>query len=118
VGHSLGVPFALNIIERYPIYAVFMVAGFVGIADNAFDPGMRTFAQHTFDWATIKQNCTRFYQYHADNDPYLTIDKAERIATNLHIEITLVPGGGHLNQSSGYTTFPLLLQDILSISGE
>src|SRR3989344_4874506 len=29
VGHSLGVPFVLNILEKYPAKAAFLVAGFV-----------------------------------------------------------------------------------------
>ena len=44
VGHSLGVPFVLNILERFPAKAAFLVAGFVGLAGNKFDDSMKTFA--------------------------------------------------------------------------
>lgn len=115
IGHSLGVPFALNVIERYSVNAAFFVAGFVGKADNEFDEGMKTFAQREFDWVKLKNNCNNFYIYHSDNDPYLSLEKAERVAHNLEVEIRLVKGAGHFNKSAGYTTFELLLEDVKKI---
>ena len=44
VGHSLGVPFALNVIEQKLVKAAFFVSGFIGKAENEFDEGMKTFA--------------------------------------------------------------------------
>jgi len=112
IGHSLGVPFILNVIEKHIVNAVFLVAGFVGKADNEFDEGMKTFAQREFDWAKIKNNCNNFYIYHSDNDPYLSLEKAERVSKNLDTEIKVVKGAGHFNKSAGYTIFDLLLEDI------
>src|SRR3989344_7400211 len=54
VGHSLGVPFILNILEKHPAHAAFLVAGFVGKVGNRFDDGMKTFAQRAFDWNAIR----------------------------------------------------------------
>ncbi|MFA6486161.1 MAG: GNAT family N-acetyltransferase [Candidatus Magasanikbacteria bacterium] len=115
IGHSLGVPFALNVIEKYPVSAAFFVAGFVGKADNEFDEEMKTFAQREFDWEKIKNNCNNLYIYHSDNDPYLPIEKSERIAKNLDVEIRVVEGAGHFNKSAGYTTFNVLLEDIKKV---
>lgn len=112
IGHSLGVPFVLNVCERYQIKAAFLVAGFVGQAGNQFDEGMKTFVQRDFNWDKIKQNCPYFKIYHSDNDPYVSLDKAQRVADVLGQEITLVPGAGHFNESAGYTEFPLLLEDV------
>lgn len=114
IGHSLGVPFTLNVIEKYTIKAAFLVAGFVGIAGNKFDDSMKTFAQKTFDWEKIKENCKHFEIFHSDNDPYIKLEKAEQLAKFLNVELTLVPGAGHINQSAGYTKFDLLLEKILS----
>ncbi len=115
VGHSLGAPFTLNVLERYAVKAAFLVAGFVGRADNEFDESMKTFAQREFNWEQIKNHCQYFKIYHSDNDPYLSLDKAQRIADNLGVPITLVKGAGHFNITSGYKTFPLLRNDIISI---
>jgi|WetSurMetagenome_2_1015567.scaffolds.fasta_scaffold50319_5 uncharacterized protein len=115
VGHSLGVPFALNVIERFPVKAAFLVAGFTGIAGNIFDEGMKTFAQRDFDWDKIKQNCPRFFVFHSDNDLYVPLAKGEELAKNLGTNVIMVPGGGHFNLLSSYTTFPLLLEKIRNI---
>lgn len=114
VGHSLGVPFALNVIEKYPVKAAFFVAGFIEKAENEFDEGMKTFAQRDFDWDSIKHNCENFKIYHSDNDPYISLDKAQRISDKLNVKIDLVKNAGHFNESSGYTKFERLLTDIKS----
>ncbi len=115
VGHSLGVPFALNVIERYKVKAAFLVAGFYGKAGNRFDPGMVTFAQRKFDWEKIKSNCKHFYIFHSDNDPYIRLEKAEALAEKLGTDVIIVPGAGHINRSSGYTEFDILLSKIKEI---
>lgn len=112
VGHSLGVPFTLNVLEKYQVTATFLVAGFVGVAGNEFDDSMKTFAQREFDWDAIRKNCQHFTLYHSDNDPYIALDKPQRIADSLEMNITLVKGAGHFNESAGYTTFEQLYTDI------
>jgi len=112
IGHSLGVPFALNIIEKHQVKAAFLVAGFTGKVENEFDEGMKTFAQRQFNWQKIKANCKDFYIFHSDNDPYIKLDKAEELAKNFNTKVELIKGGGHLNQSAGYWTFDLLLDKI------
>lgn len=110
IGHSLGAPFVLNILEKHPAKAAVLVAGFVGKAENQFDEGMKSFAQRTFDWETIKRNCSNFLIFHSDNDPYIKLEKAEQLATQLDIKINLVKNAGHFNTAAGYESFPLLLE--------
>ncbi|OGY86413.1 MAG: hypothetical protein A2233_00675 [Candidatus Kerfeldbacteria bacterium RIFOXYA2_FULL_38_24] len=112
IGHSLGVPFCLNVLERYKVKAAFLVAGFVGEIHHAFDENMKTFAQKEFAWKTIKNNCDHFKIYNSDNDPYIKLDKPQRIADALGEKITLVKNAGHFNKTAGYITFDLLLNDI------
>ena len=112
IGHSLGVPFALNIIAKHQVQSAFLVSGFTGLAGNKFDDGMETFAQHQFDWAKIKANCKKFFVFHSDNDPYIKLEKAEELASNLGVDVILVKKGGHLNEGAGYTKFDLLLEKI------
>lgn len=112
VGHSLGVPFVLNVLEKYPAHAAFLVAGFVGKAGNKFDEGMKTFAQREFDWKRIRKNCGKFYVFHSDNDPYIKLEKGEEVAKKLGTGIILVKGAGHFNAKAGYMEFPLLLEKI------
>ncbi len=112
VGHSLGVPFALNVIEQNKIGKAFLVSGFFGKAENDFDESMKTFAQRDFDWGKIKSNCEKFYVFHSDNDPYIKLEKGRELADKLDAEFIVVKDAGHFNEESGYTEFELLLEKI------
>ncbi|MFA6991897.1 MAG: alpha/beta hydrolase [Candidatus Gracilibacteria bacterium] len=113
IGHSLGVPFILDILEKYPAKSAYLVSGFVDKADNKFDSGMKTFAQKLFDWPTIKTNCKTFAIFHSDNDPYIKLEKGQEVAKLLDTPLTFIKNAGHFNETSGYTKFPLLLNTIL-----
>lgn len=113
IGHSLGVPFILDILEKYQAKAAYLVAGFVGKADNKFDPGMESFSQKLFNWPTIKKNCQKFVVFHSNNDPYLKLEKGQEVAKLLGIPLTFVENAGHFNETSGYTKFELLLSKIM-----
>ncbi|MBU0662538.1 alpha/beta hydrolase [Candidatus Micrarchaeota archaeon] len=112
VGHSLGVPFLLNVLEKRKAKAAFLVAGFTGLAGNEFDPCMKTFAQRKFGWQTIKSNCKKFTVYHSLNDPYIKIGKVAELAKNLGVKVTVVENAGHFNEAAGYKEFDLLLEEI------
>lgn len=112
IGQSLGVPFILNLLEEHKARAAFLVAGFTGLAENPYDPGMKTFAQRTFNWTKIKKNCANFEVFHSDDDPYLKLEKGQALADHLKVKLTFIPHAGHFNTASGYQTFPLLLEQI------
>lgn len=118
VGHSIGPAFLLSVIEslRHPIKAAFFVSGFVGSLNNPlFDKLNRTFAERDFDWERIRKNCRTFRLFHSDNDAYVPLEKAEELARLLDAGLTVVPGAGHFNEDSGYTSFPLLRDAMLEI---
>ncbi|MFA6024457.1 MAG: alpha/beta fold hydrolase [Candidatus Gracilibacteria bacterium] len=110
VGHSLGGSFILNVLERYPVKAAYLVACVFGVLGNAFDEGMKSFAQRNFDWQTIRANCPRFEIFHSNNDPYIPLAKAQELSLLLSTPITLIKGAGHFNAASGYTKFEALLK--------
>lgn len=112
VGHSLGVSFILNVIEKQPVKAAFLVAGFVGVAGNKFDDSMKTFTQRNFGWEQIRKNCKNFVIFHSDNDPYVKVEKADELAEHLGVKVNLVKGAGHLNKAAGYDTFDFLLEQV------
>lgn len=116
IGHSLGVAFLLNILEKKKIHAAFFVAGFTGETKNQFDDGMKTFAQRKFDWDAIRKNAKHYVIFHSDNDPYVKLEKAEELAKNLGIKICLIKNAGHFNVASGYTTFQKLFDTIIAAS--
>ncbi|MFW5746441.1 MAG: RBBP9/YdeN family alpha/beta hydrolase [Nanoarchaeota archaeon] len=113
IGHSLAPAFILSLLETYKARACFFVSGFIGLLDNnTFDPINTTFVCKDFDWDTIKRNCPDFFLYHADNDPYVPLEKSREFAFHLNTTPHIIEGGGHFNADAGYLQFPLLLKDI------
>lgn len=116
IGHSLGVAFLLNVLERMEekqIKTAFFVAGFTGaLNDPKFDMINKTFADRRFDWKKIRKHCRKFFVFSSDNDPYVPPLKGKELAENLGAEMIVVKGAGHFNEKSGYTRFELLLEKI------
>ena len=115
IGHSLGPAFLLNIIQELnsPIKAAFFVSGFIGLLGNPnFDNINKSFVDQNFDWDKIKQNCKHFFVFHSDNDPYVPLEEAKKLAKNLGVDVILIHGAGHFNKNSGYVKFELLLDRI------
>ena len=116
VGHSLGVAFLLNVLEKMekePIKAAFFVAGFTGaLNDPRFDMINKTFTDRRFDWKEIRKHCRKFFVFSSDNDPYVPPLKGKELAKNLGAEMIVVKNAGHFNEKSGYVKFELLLDKI------
>ncbi len=115
VGHSLGCPFILKLLEKRKAAAAFMVAGFFGRIGKDIDKEIYDIADRNFDWTTIRANCSRFFAYHSDDDPYLPLRLGIALAQKLGTRLILVKGAGHLNSASGYDRFDQLLEDIKTI---
>jgi hypothetical protein len=115
IGHSLGPAFILRILEKSkkPIKAAFFVSGFVDFLGlPEFDEINKTFVGKEFDWNKIKQNCKKFILFHSDNDPYVPIENAKRLAKALGVEIIIIKNAGHFNKAAGYLKFEELLEKI------
>lgn len=108
IGHSLGVPFILNLLEQRKFKAAYLVGGFYQKLDNHFDEVVHTFIEKPFDWQTIKTNCEHFYVFHSDNDPYVAPEKSIALAEKLGVAPILIPGAGHFNSAAGYFEFEAL----------
>ena len=115
IGHSLGPAFIFDILAQIPIQvqATFLVAPFTGrLGHPTLDKLNESIANGDFDWPHIKSKSRQFYCYYSNNDPYVSQDKSELIAHKLQATARLIPQAGHLNDSTGFQTFDLLLKDI------
>ncbi len=118
IGHSLGVGFILNLLEEAesPVLGCFLVSAFVGLLGlPEFDAVNASFVDRKFDWQRIKRNAGHVRVYNGDNDPYVPLSRGADIATHLGVNLQVIKGGGHINASAGYTTFPRLLGDVLDL---
>ncbi|MCX6742574.1 MAG: alpha/beta hydrolase [Candidatus Pacearchaeota archaeon] len=115
VGHSIGVAFILNILEKSnkKVKACFFISGFLSLLGNSvFDKINKTFIDKGFNWKKIKNNCNKFYIFHSDNDPYVPLKKAENLTNKLGTKVIIVKNAGHFNEAAGYKKFDLLLDYI------
>lgn len=119
VGHSLGVAFALRLVERAggPVAGLLLAAGFVGaLGLPDYDPINASFFATPFDWAGIRARQGRLCRCWAgDDDPYVPLARSRDVADRLGAELEVVRGGGHLNAETGFTAFPQLRDTLLSL---
>ena len=117
IGHSLGVPFILDILQDWSprVAGCFLVGGFQGqlfAAGSSLD----AFSVRDFDWEKLNRLCPVFKVYNSDNDPYVPLEKGRELAQLLGVECTLVSGAGHFMASDGYTEFQRLLDDVFQVA--
>jgi len=118
IGYGLGTAFILSVLEKtnVKVKACFFVAGFIGQTGiEEYDELNKSFIDKKFDWEKIKQNCDQFVLLQSDNDPYISLEKAQEFSTSLGVEPKIIKGAGHFNKASGYETFPELLKILKSL---
>lgn len=111
VAHSCGATFALHLLESLKITVkkailVSVVANKIGI--NEYDTLNASFIGASHNWNKIQKNCQSFHVLHGSNDPYVPLNQAEFVASNLGVQVQIIPDGGHLNAEFGFTEFPLI----------
>jgi predicted alpha/beta hydrolase family esterase len=70
------------------------------------------------NWERVRTNCSDFFVYNSNNDPYVPLQYGREIADNLHTNLTVIHEGGHINASAGYVQFEPLLVDLVKLLGE
>ena len=110
IGHSLGVPTALDLIETFdsPIRALVSVSGFAD--DYGAELNSYFLKEKKIDFKRVKKNCQKFFVLYGDDDPYVPQKNLHSLANKLGVKPIIIHKGGHLNTDSGFTKFPLLLE--------
>lgn len=114
VGHSLGVPAILRYLESLPtdsvIGGVVLVSGPIHPLYTERHASIAHFMSEPFDFVHIQKVCKQFAVIHGDNDEVVTFDHAAELAQQLGCSAVSIPGGGHLNGSSGWYELPEALE--------
>ncbi len=118
IGHSLGCAFALRFLEKttVPVRATFLISPVWRTPANEYAPLMKTFTEKKYFWKSILKNAGKISMFHSENDPYLPLQYAKELTLHLPCDLSVVSGGGHFNTASGFATFSLLRDSILSLS--
>jgi hypothetical protein len=110
IGHSLGVPFILRVLENLPkgklVAAAYLVSGFaepLGLTET------ENFVDQPFNWPKIREGAKKFVVINSDDDPYIPLEVGQRLAQKLGAELIVEHGGGHLNAPGGSLSYPQLL---------
>src|ERR1700722_7822076 len=117
-GHSLGVPFLLDVLERAHSAGegVFFVSGFAGLPDlELFGSVNRTFVDRNFDWEQIVVSVRRSFVYQGADDPDVPQAWSAYLARKLTADRRVIPGGGHLNSVEAHKQLEVLWSGVQSI---
>ncbi len=111
VGHSLGVPAILHCLEDLPDGSPIILGAVLvsGPSEKNENRKIENFLNKPFDFSAIKSRVKKFVIIHGDNDPNVPPSNAKTLSDELDGELIIVPNGGHLNGSSGWTTLPQCL---------
>jgi uncharacterized protein len=112
IGHSCGAVYLLHILEvlKQPVAKSIFVSGFIEKLGNEYYDNLNAdFINHNFNWEKIKNNAGKITLFHGDNDPYVPLSVAQKLADHLETRMIIIKNGGHLNAESGYTKFEELL---------
>lgn len=132
IGHSLGAPYILRLLEKFatenlehmsggesikPVYTNRIKAAFLV---SAFDrslgfPEIDNFVEKPYNYQKIKNACEKFYIFQGENDPYIPLWIAEEMAKKLDAELIIEPNGDHLNAPAGFLEYPKLLDFIIKV---
>ncbi len=119
VGHSLGCPTILRLLESFKedegAKAIILVAGFakdLGISQ------IKNFVESEFNWRKIKSKTEKVIVINSDNDPYIKVEEGKRMAKLLDGELIIEHNAGHINEGSGFSEYPRLIQLIEKIMEE
>lgn len=123
IGHSLGVPTGLKLVEEFPIKAFFSIAGFFRTLDNQFRPLIRHFTDDGFSFHDITKHCNDFHIWASDDDPYIEVSEAREmkrkilgIAPRTRVNFEIFHRRSHLGTwPDSKSQFPELLEALKSL---
>jgi predicted alpha/beta hydrolase family esterase len=117
VAHSMSCLAACDYLSQTDmrINSAFFVAGFAERHPHWPEPLPKLnnpFVDKSLHWDKVRKNCPHVFCFDGDDDKYVSLEMAEKFASLCGGSLTIIPKGGHLSESSGYKTFPLLLETI------
>lgn len=116
VGHSLGVPTALDLIksENKKIKALISVSGFA--EDYGAELNSYFLKEKELNFEKIRKSLEKAFVVYGNNDPYVPQKILQSLADELKVKPLVIKNGGHLNTDAGYKDFPELLEIIEKLS--
>lgn len=114
IAHSLGPAFVLDYLlkNKKHIRNLYFAAPFYGLINiKEFDDVNKSFFIYS-DLSGAKAYFKNAWCFFSDNDPYVPIFMSKEITDKISANPIIVPNGGHLNSSAGFSEFDYLLKVI------
>lgn len=118
--HSLGPLFISRVLieEKVKVKGLISVEAAANhlMGNEAFDRINSTFFVPSWEYLEqIKKYIDFNYCFYSDNDPHIPYNILKKYIDHAATKSFFIEGAGHFNESSGYTTFPQLLELIKQI---
>lgn len=116
IGHSSGCAFTIKYLieNNIKIDKLIFVSGFNNyFAENEDDFHKKvnqSFYVEEEQLIKIKDLCNEIICIYGDNDPYIPQEVFHDLVLKLNAKEVIIKNGGHLNKSSGYTSFDDILK--------
>lgn len=118
VGHSLGCPTILRFLEAMPenqkAGGVVLVAGF---AEPIHFTELNSFTESEWNDEKIQQSVNKIILINSDNDEHVPLAMGERMRNRFNAELVVLNNAGHINEKSGHTTVPFVLDELKKVMG-
>lgn len=118
VGHSLGCPTILRLLESLPegqkAGGAVLVAGF---AEPIHLTELDDFTIDVWDDEKIKQSVAKIVLINSNNDEHVPLEMGERMRNRFNAELVVLHNAGHINEKSGHTTVPFVLEEVKKVAG-
>ena len=114
VGHSLGCPTILRYLEslneNQKVGGALLVAGFAEPLPHL--PELDSFTENTWNDAYIKTRTKKLTIINSDDDEAVPFFNAEHVRDRFGAKLVTVHEAGHINEKSGYTKVPFVLNEL------
>ncbi len=118
VGHSLGCATILRYLESLDenqrVGGAVLVASF---AEPIHFKELDNFTTPKWDDEKVRRATDKITIINSDNDPHIPLAMAEHIRDRFGAKLIVIPGAGHINETSGYTEVPLVLEELKTTMG-
>lgn len=114
IGHSSGGAMVFGLLHKLPLRKRVGLA--VSVAGFYKDEGWGCEGLFTeiYDWDKIKKQAKKYYVIWSPDDPYITREQTEYLASKAGVTPTIMKSKGHFNLEGGeqYRQFPELLNTV------
>lgn len=115
VAHSLGCIAALRFVERHTLTNInlILVGAFAKPLPNY--PQLNGFVTPPVDCQNVKGKINRATVITAQNDPIAPYQYSVEVANHIGAKLIVQPTGGHFLSADGYSEFPLVKKELISM---